>query len=54
MATYQEARVAAFELTDPATRTAALDAAVDQLEAGFGLTLTSAQIDELNAILDSR
>jgi len=54
VATYQEARAAALTLEDPAAQTAALDAAVDQLEAGFGLTLTSDQIDELNAILDSR
>ncbi len=54
VATYQEARAAALELADPTAQTTALDAAIDQLEAGFGLTLTSAQIDELNAILDSR
>ncbi|MCO6178020.1 hypothetical protein [Ciceribacter sp. RN22] len=54
VATYQEARAAALELADPAAQTAAIDAAVDELEAGFGLTLTSAQIDKLNAILDSR
>lgn len=54
VATYQQARAAALTLEDPAAQTAALDAAVDQLEAGFGLTLTTAQIDELNAILDWR
>lgn len=54
VATYQEARAAALGLADPTAQTAALDAAVDELEAGFGLTLTTAQIDELNAILDSR
>lgn len=53
VATYERAREQALAITDPAQRELALDAAVDQLDASFGRTLTSAQISKVNALLDA-
>jgi hypothetical protein len=54
IATYERAREQALAITDPTQRELALDAAVDQLDASFGRTLTTAQISKVNALLDAR
>lgn len=53
IATYERAREQALAITDPTQRELALDAAVDQLDASFGRTLTTAQISKVNALLDA-
>ncbi|MFA7416190.1 MAG: Holotricin-3 precursor [Rhizobium sp.] len=53
VATYDRARTAALRLTDPVAREEALRNAVAQLQASFALTLTTAELDQLNAILDA-
>lgn len=54
IATYERAREDALALTDPVLREQALDDAETQLESAFGRTLTDAQIDRVNALLDAR
>jgi hypothetical protein len=54
IATYERAREDALALTDPVLREQALDDAETQLETAFGRTLTDAQIDRVNALLDAR
>ncbi|HCL67054.1 MAG TPA: Holotricin-3 precursor [Rhizobium sp.] len=53
VATYDRARTAALALTDPVAREEALRNAVAQLQASFALTLTAAELTQLNAILDA-
>ena len=54
IATYERSRQEALALTDPTLREQALDDAVAQLETGFGRTLTTAQIDRIDTLLDAR
>ncbi|CAN7573789.1 hypothetical protein LJR231_004257 [Phyllobacterium sp. LjRoot231] len=54
IATYERSREEALALTDPALREQALDDAVAQLESAFGRTLTAAQVDRIDALLDAR
>ena len=54
IATYERSREAALALADPVEREQALDDAVAQLESDFGRTLTDAQVDEVNDLLDAR
>jgi hypothetical protein len=54
IATYERAREKALAITDPTQQELALDAAVDQLDAAFGRTLTTAQISKVNTLLDAR
>ena len=53
IATYERARERALAITDPTQQELALDAAVGQLDASFGRTLTTAQISKVNALLDA-
>ncbi|CAN7320421.1 Holotricin-3 precursor [Phyllobacterium sp. LjRoot231] len=54
IATYERSREEALALADPALREQALDDAVAELETAFGRTLTDAQVDRVNALLDAR
>ena len=54
IATYERSREEALALTDPALQEQALDDAVAQLETAFGRTLTTAQVDRIDALLDAR
>jgi hypothetical protein len=54
IATYERSREEALALTDPALQEQALDDAVAQLETAFGRTLTPAQVDRIDALLDAR
>ena len=54
IAAYERAREQALAITDPTQRELALDAAEDQLDASFGRTLTAAQINKVNALLDAK
>jgi len=54
IATYERSRQEALALTDPALREQALDDAVAELETAFGRTLTTAQIDRIDTLLDAR
>ncbi|UXN58879.1 Holotricin-3 precursor [Phyllobacterium zundukense] len=54
IATYERSREEALALTDPALQEEALDDAVAQLETAFGRTLTPAQVDRIDALLDAR
>jgi hypothetical protein len=54
IAAYERSREAALAISDPVARAEALRAAVAKLEADFGRTLTDAQIDRVNDLLDAR
>jgi hypothetical protein len=55
IATYEKSREAALTLQDPAAQAQALDDAETELAEAFGKTeLTTAQIDQINALLDAR
>lgn len=54
IAAYRRAREKALAITDPTQQAVALDAAISQLDASFGRTLTTAEISKLNALLDTK
>jgi hypothetical protein len=54
IAAYERSREAALSISDPVARADALHAAIARLEADFGRTLTVAQIDRVNDLLDAR
>lgn len=54
LAAYRRAREKALAITDPTQQATALNAAISQLDASFGRTLTTAEISKLNALLDTR
>ncbi|WP_457301860.1 Holotricin-3 precursor [Phyllobacterium sp. P5_D12] len=54
IATYERSREEALALTDPALQEQALDDAIAQLETAFGRTLTPAQVDRIDALLNAR
>lgn len=54
IAAYERSREAALAIADPTLREQALAAAEAKLETAFHRTLTTAQIDEVNDLLDAR
>lgn len=54
IATYQRERLAALAITNPALQAAAIATAEANLENSFHRTLTAAQIDQINALLDNK
>jgi hypothetical protein len=54
IAAYERSREAALAITDPTLREQALEAAEAKLSTDFHRTLTTAQIDKVNDLLDAR
>jgi hypothetical protein len=54
IATYDRERQAALSMINPAQQAAALASAISKLGASFGRTLTTAQVNQVNALLDQR